>query len=381
MAEPYAEEMISQALRLRWISVQCYEMVLPGGKVLVTDPFYWDASHFDGMTELTRNQKLEKEIYAQRGFSAEDFTGADYILLNHVHGDHSNLVGELWNRFYGRVLVPAECAMEVAKAYDIPYGAIYPLYPGNTYYFDDFTLKVYPGAHDNRAFREGKFQRPSDPRSLYDGSEGFGISCPSNLGPLGSMYNFNYLIETKNNYRIDFSAGRDFEEHLQHVQKERPNLMLRHRIRSYTPEQYADMIEQMGKIMAKLVVIIQCDIVQKKCVGYACMKSFYERSGRFTGYDADTKYMTITCGGCCGAGVAGKIEDLNRKLKRWGDDRRDVVVHLASCVVSDNYHRPPCPHRDYIKTIVERKGYPVIFGSYISKTAEKKRQDGIYEAF
>ena len=31
--------------------------------------------------------------------------------------------------------------------------------------------------------------------------------------------------------------------------------------------------------MAKLVVIIQCDIVQKKCVGYACMKSFYERSG------------------------------------------------------------------------------------------------------
>ena len=98
--------------------MQCYEMVLPGGKVLVTDPFYWDASHFDGMTELTRNQKLEKEIYAQRGFSAEDFTGADYILLNHVHGDHSNLVGELWNRFYGRVLVPAECAMEVAKAYD-----------------------------------------------------------------------------------------------------------------------------------------------------------------------------------------------------------------------------------------------------------------------
>lgn len=133
--------------------------------------------------------------------------------------------------------------------------------------------------------------------------------------------------------------------------------------------------------MAKLVVIIQCDIVQKECVGYACMKSFYERSGRFTGYDADTKYMTITCGGCCGAGVAGKIEDLNRKLKRWGDDRRDVVVHLASCVVSDNYHRPPCPYRDYIKTIVERKGYPVIFGSYISKTAEKKRQDGIYEAF
>lgn len=116
MAETYLERMDSQALRLRWISVQCYEIVLPGGKVLVTDPFYWDISHFDGMAELAKNQKMEKEIYAQSGFSVDNFTGADYILLNHVHGDHSNLVGELWNRFYGRVLVPADCAMEVARA-------------------------------------------------------------------------------------------------------------------------------------------------------------------------------------------------------------------------------------------------------------------------
>ena len=81
MAETYLERMDSQALRLRWISVQCYEIVLPGGKVLVTDPFYWDISHFDGMAELAKNQKMEKEIYAQSGFSVDDFTGADYILL------------------------------------------------------------------------------------------------------------------------------------------------------------------------------------------------------------------------------------------------------------------------------------------------------------
>ena len=191
--QPYLESVSSQALRIRWISVQCYEMVLPGGKVLVTDPFYLDAATFDGIPEeeLTKNQKLEKQVYAQRGFSVDEFTGADYILLNHVHGDHSNLVGQLWHRFYGRVLVPAYCAEEVAKTFDIPYAAIYPLYPGNTYYFDDFTLKVYPGAHDNRAFREGKFQRPSSPRCLYDGSEGFGIPCPSRFGPLGSMFNLN----------------------------------------------------------------------------------------------------------------------------------------------------------------------------------------------
>ena len=246
MAEPYLLRMDSQAIKIRWISVQCYEIVLPNGKVIVTDPFYLDAGIFDGMTELTKNQKLERDIYSQRGFSVDDFTGADYIILNHVHGDHSNLVGELWNRFYGRVLVPADCAVEVAKAFDIPYATIYPLYPGNTYYFDDFTLKTYPGAHDNRAFREGRFQRPSDPRTLYDGTEGFGIPCPSMLGPLGSMFNLNFMIETKNNFKIDFSAGRDFEEHLEHMREEKPNLMLRHRIRSYSPEYFADMVEQMG---------------------------------------------------------------------------------------------------------------------------------------
>lgn len=244
----YVEHVSSQSLKLRWISVQCYEFVLPGGKVVVTDPFYWDMSHFEGIPEeeLTKNQKMEKKVYGQSGFSVDDFTGADYILLNHVHGDHCNLVGDLWNRFYGRVLVPAYCAEEVAKTFDIPYAAIYPLYPGNTYYFDDFTLKVYPGAHDNRAFREGRFQRPSDPRVLYDGSEGFGLPAPSRLGPLGSLFDFNFLIQTKDNFKIDFQAGRDFEEHVRHVREEGPNLMLCHRIRSYSAEKFADMIEMMG---------------------------------------------------------------------------------------------------------------------------------------
>lgn len=242
----YESKAVSGLLRLRWISVQCYEIVLPNGKVIVTDPFYWDISHFDGMSNLTKNQEMEKQVYAQQGFSVDEFTGADYIILNHIHGDHSNITGELWDRFYGRVLVPGDCAEELAKVYDIPYAAIYPLYPGNTYYFDDFTLKTYPGAHDNRAFRDERFMRPSDAANGYAGAEGFGLACPNRTGPLGSMHNMNFLIETHDNFKIDFSAGRDYEEHLKHVRTEDPNLMLRHRIRSYTPEEYAWQIEQMG---------------------------------------------------------------------------------------------------------------------------------------
>lgn len=246
----YERNESSISIRIRWISVQCYEIMLPNGKVIVADPFYWDSSHFDGLTELTRSQKMEKQIYAQSGFSVDDFTGADYIILNHIHGDHSNLTGKLWNRFYGRVLVPADCAYELARVYDIPFAAIYPIYPGNTYYFDDFTLKTYPGAHDNRAFREGRFKRPSQMVNDFAGSEGFGVPCPNTTGPLGSMYNMNFMIQTKNNFKIDFSAGRDYEEHVEHMRQEAPNLMLRHRIRSYTPEEYAEQIEQMGAQLA-----------------------------------------------------------------------------------------------------------------------------------
>ena len=215
--KPYLTQTTSQALRIRWISVQCYEIILPNGKVIVTDPFYLDASIYDEMTELTKSQKMERDVYSQTGFSVDNFTGADYILLNHVHGDHCNLVGELWNKFYGRILCPAECCEELAKTFDIPYGTIYPLYPNNTYYFDDFTLKTYPGAHDNRSFREGRFRRPSDPKDQYAGLEGFGVPCPSRLGGLGSIFNLNYVVETQQNFKIDFSAGRDYEEHVKHL--------------------------------------------------------------------------------------------------------------------------------------------------------------------
>ena len=109
------------------------------------------------------------------------------------------------------------------------------------------------------------------------------------------------------------------------------------------------------------------------------MKSFYDRTGPFAAYDDQTRYMTLTCGGCCGAGIAAKLEDLNHKLKCYGENKDNVVIHLASCICSDNYHRPPCPFRNYIKTIVQRKGFPVVLGSYLSKGAEKKRQEGVYQ--
>ena len=174
----YWEAARSEALRLRWISVQCYEIALPNGKVIVTDPFYWDGSNYESLPALTRRQESDLRVYAQKGFSKEAFTGADYILISHAHADHTNLTGWLWDRFRGRVLAPAPAAEEIARVYNIPCGAMLPLYPGNTYYLDDFTLHVYPGAHDNRALREGRVERPGDAAAEDAGAAPSAFPCP-----------------------------------------------------------------------------------------------------------------------------------------------------------------------------------------------------------
>ena len=50
--------------------------------------------------------------------------------------------------------------------------------------------------------------------------------------------------------------------------------------------------------MSQLVVVIQCDIVTKRCSGYACMNTFANRVDTMADYPADTRFLMMTCGGC-----------------------------------------------------------------------------------
>ncbi len=133
--------------------------------------------------------------------------------------------------------------------------------------------------------------------------------------------------------------------------------------------------------MTKLVVIVQCANSMHRCSGLNCTRAFYERIGKFTDYDEDTKYMTFDCGGCSGIEVAAKMEHLTKHLYKMNLAKEDVVVHLSSCIVSENYHRTPCLFRKEIAKIITRLGYKIVLGSYISQKAEERRQLGIYKSF
>ena len=129
------------------------------------------------------------------------------------------------------------------------------------------------------------------------------------------------------------------------------------------------------------LVVLQCHIVKERCPGYLCEKAFHERTGGFAQYPKDRpiRYLNITCGGCCGRASHRKLTNLLRTIARKEGISKDrIVVQLSSCIAKDNYHAPPCPHLDYIKTLIERIGLDVQEGTVISEKSEQRRREGRY---
>ena len=135
----------------------------------------------------------------------------------------------------------------------------------------------------------------------------------------------------------------------------------------------------------KYVLIIQCDIARQRCSGFACTDSFYNRAGFFKdcGYAHGVRYIALTCGGTRDLVFASKLEHFSKKLiKATGIKKDEVAVHLSSCMVTDNYHHDRCPHLDYIKALVLKKGFKnIVEGTFQSENATKKRAAGIYKDY
>ena len=130
------------------------------------------------------------------------------------------------------------------------------------------------------------------------------------------------------------------------------------------------------------IVIVQCHIVKERCSGYLCEKAFHHREDAFAGYPADKplRLLALTCGGCCGRAVHRKLSNLLHKIKqKEGVEPDRIAVHLSSCIVSDSYHGPACPHLAYLKELIGKLGLEIRLGSKISKLTEKRRAEGKYK--
>jgi len=140
------------------------------------------------------------------------------------------------------------------------------------------------------------------------------------------------------------------------------------------------MSEQEDKSGVKCVAVVQCAVAKERCSGANCALTFHRREHHFSGYGPEVVYVPFSCGGCPGRRVSRLVAHLKRLLGREADIEPDeIAVHLSACVVNESSHYPPCPHLDYIKTILTRKGLTVVEGTYLSATAEKRRQTGYYQ--
>lgn len=194
--------MKNTSVRIRPFNVGCaFEIVLPNGKVVLTDPFF-SGNDFPG------------------GKTREDVTGADYIILSHTHFDHDIDVGYFVRKFDSKVFCGAMSAFELVKYHKIPYDNIFPVYPGQTYTLDDFTVFFYSAKHNPSGSRT---YDPDHPIALKHGFPGH-----DGCDQLGSMESLDFMITTNNNFRIFANSGRIlWKETFDVCRALRPNVLLR----------------------------------------------------------------------------------------------------------------------------------------------------------
>ena len=135
----------------------------------------------------------------------------------------------------------------------------------------------------------------------------------------------------------------------------------------------------------KLIIVIQCETAKRRCSGFHCMNAFFSRTGVFEEYPADKniRFLTFQCGGCNGKGINALLGNVDKLLAKENLLSKDeVAVHFASCVAFDNHHSDRCPFINVMKKIVEKFGYKNIKeGSYLSKTATRRRAEGVYKDY
>ena len=134
----------------------------------------------------------------------------------------------------------------------------------------------------------------------------------------------------------------------------------------------------------KYIVVVQCHIVKERCSGYLCEHAFTERTGSFSKYSKDSplRYISLTCGGCCGRAVHRKLSNLVKQIaKKENMTKDEIQVHLSSCISFDSYHGGACPHKKYLKTLIcDKLGLDCVEGSRVSELSKKRRQEGLYKS-
>ena len=211
----------SNILNFRWINGQCFEITLPNGVHILTDPFLPSVTNPAGLCE-----NMQKSCGIQIPFTVDDIEGADYIILNHTHGDHILQLEEIAAKFHSKVIVQSAMAMQLAEKTKLTLTDIYPVDLNSTYYFQGFELITFHGTHHPAKGSidvERKRMLKDFPADMQE------------ISAWGCLFNMNFILKTDENISIAF-AGGDIDGDYEIFDRYHPQVILRNKLHSSATE-------------------------------------------------------------------------------------------------------------------------------------------------
>lgn len=246
--------MKSSSFRMRTFGVGAnHEIVLPNGKVVLIDPAFHEA-------ELP-------------GFTLEDVTGADYIVLTHSHYDHDIDIGYFVGKFNSRVFCGAMAAEALMKYHKIPFDNLFAVYPNNRYTLEDVTFEFWQAKHNPAP---GRVWTPEldTCRQLY-GLEGHAV-----VDMWGSMESLDFMLTTNNGFRVMMASGQTvFQESFDRCKELRPNVLLRQAgFRNAGGEQVSarELAELLVRYGAQVIFPFHFDVLLRKWKGHEKVAAYME---------------------------------------------------------------------------------------------------------
>lgn len=207
--------MLNNGIKIRWLNTAGFEMILPSGAHLLTDPWL-DSS----------------DIYP---LSVDEIERADYILLSHVHFDHAQDVGRLLEKFPKAKLFVGDLSTDaLCQEQHVSLTNIYRIRSGEEYIFEDVKINVFAGRHTENA--KGVY------RPAVFSSEGL----DSLTGWWGSMELHNFLITASDGTRVLVWAGQTTDDQKYRFAGLRPDLAIMHLSPKQDPANFADLAKSIG---------------------------------------------------------------------------------------------------------------------------------------
>ncbi len=193
------------SIKLRWLGTNCFEIVLPSGKVLVIDPYI--------------------DYSPTSPIKSDEVTGADYIAITHTHFDHCSDTGVLVNKFHSKVICSYSEAGKLAEFFQFRWTNLVRVRAGDTVVFDDLKIEAKRAEHyyipeEMTAKFKKEYKPPLD--KIVPAMQAAGLSQI----PVRDMEMLDYIFQTSDNLRIMFFGGAPFEYQRNEIMQSHPNVLV-----------------------------------------------------------------------------------------------------------------------------------------------------------